>query len=316
MNRHLTFIKVFSGMVLIGAAFIFFSGVYKDIWSDYLFFIHSVQQGMQSELLDALRRIESDGFAASKMLILLSFLYGVFHAAGPGHGKVVISTYLLSHGGHLRRGIILSFSSALLQGLVAISLVFGATWLLNFSMRQTTLMATDVEVVSYFLVSLAGLTIILLRGQQFIAQSGRPAGTQNTDRHHHCGDHAHHPETSALEADVSLISFLSIIFSTGIRPCSGAVIALLLANSLGLGAAGLAAVFAMSAGTALTVSLLAAFTVYARDYAARVLTSIPDGGRALSGLSSFVGILGGLIIFAFGSSLLASAVLAPSHPFK
>ena len=61
---------------------------------------------------DALRAIQIDGFRASIILSAFSFVYGVLHAAGPGHGKVIISTYLLSHESQLRRGIALSFAAA------------------------------------------------------------------------------------------------------------------------------------------------------------------------------------------------------------
>ena len=55
----------------------------------------------------------------SKMWLLvgLSFAYGIFHAAGPGHGKAVISSYMLANEVALRRGILLSFVSAFLQAL-------------------------------------------------------------------------------------------------------------------------------------------------------------------------------------------------------
>lgn len=73
---------------------------------------------------DALRAIQVDGLWASIILTAFSFVYGVLHAAGPGHGKVIISTYLLSHGSQLRRGIALSFAAAITQGLTAVVIVF------------------------------------------------------------------------------------------------------------------------------------------------------------------------------------------------
>ena len=53
----------------------------------------------------------------------MSFLYGIFHAAGPGHGKAVISSYMVANEETWRRGVVLSFASALLQALVAVVLV-------------------------------------------------------------------------------------------------------------------------------------------------------------------------------------------------
>ncbi len=49
------------------------------------------------------------------MLAAISFAYGVLHAAGPGHGKAVISSYVVADGQTVRRGILLSFMAALIQ---------------------------------------------------------------------------------------------------------------------------------------------------------------------------------------------------------
>ena len=62
-------------------------------------------------------------YTAVAGLFGISFLYGVFHAAGPGHGKAVISSYLFANNETWRRGVVLSCASAMLQALVAILLV-------------------------------------------------------------------------------------------------------------------------------------------------------------------------------------------------
>ena len=67
----------------------------------------------------ALKDMRENPWAAST-LVGLSFAYGVFHAAGPGHGKAVISSYMLANEVALRRGVMLSFVSAFLQAATAI----------------------------------------------------------------------------------------------------------------------------------------------------------------------------------------------------
>ena len=76
----------------------------------------------------ALVRATSQGEALWPALTVVgfSFLYGIFHAAGPGHGKAVISAYLIGHDSRVKRGIAPAFAAALVQGLSAVLLVGGA----------------------------------------------------------------------------------------------------------------------------------------------------------------------------------------------
>src|SRR5882762_3727709 len=103
-----------------------------------------------------IRAAKTDGSAAWS-LMGLSFLYGIFHAAGPGHGKAVISSYLVANEETWRRGVILSFASALLQALVAVALVGIAAALLNATAATMNSAVNVIETVSYGLIILIGL---------------------------------------------------------------------------------------------------------------------------------------------------------------
>src|SRR5579863_988916 len=81
-------------------------------------------------LVGAVRAIKESPYAFWG-LASLSFLYGVFHAAGPGHGKAVITSYMISNERALKRGIVIAFLAALLQGIVAIVLVGTAALIFN-----------------------------------------------------------------------------------------------------------------------------------------------------------------------------------------
>ena len=305
-------------LILLLAMFLWQAPAVNLAWSEYLILVQSVQRDLHLSLSGALRDIEADGFGASLALIGLSFLYGVFHAAGPGHGKIVISTYLLSHESHLRSGVILSFASAMVQGLTAIIIVTLAVWLLNLSMRQIRGMANDVEVASFALITLMGLMIMASRLWRLRKASTTDALSGQHEHKHdhgHC-DHSHGPSQSDLGAALSLRTFIGIVLSIGIRPCSGAVIVLLLAYSLDLGMVGLFAVLAMSLGTAITVSVLASISVYLREAAKRLLVMMPNGGTITGRIMDVVGLMGGVIIFVFGASMLNIVLFAPVHPFR
>ncbi len=128
--------------------------------------ILSQQSLFERSIAGAVRASKADG-SALWFLLGLSFLYGVLHAAGPGHGKAVLASYMVANERALKRGIVLSFLAALLQALVAIvlvgllSLVFHATAL---GMRST---AAAIEKASYFGIAVLGLLLLWRKGRAF-----------------------------------------------------------------------------------------------------------------------------------------------------
>jgi nickel/cobalt exporter len=129
------------------------------VFAGWLNWINVQQQAFYRELTGALKAMRQDG---SKLWLLvgLSFVYGIFHAAGPGHGKAVISSYMLANEVALRRGIMLSFVSAFLQAATAIA-VMAVVFL---ALRGTSISMTDatwfLEVVSYAMITAFGAWLL------------------------------------------------------------------------------------------------------------------------------------------------------------
>ena len=125
-------------------------------------------------------------------------MYGIFHAAGPGHGKAVISSYLVANEETWRRGIVLSFASALLQAFVAVALVGIAAVLLNATARQMCNAGRVIELASYALIALVGARLIWVKGKGFLREArglSRPlhaVGAAVTPKDHKEHDHKHH----------------------------------------------------------------------------------------------------------------------------
>lgn len=132
----------------------------------------------QSEFYRALsstiRAARHDG-SAVWTLLGLSFAYGIFHAAGPGHGKAVISSYLVANEETARRGIVLSFASALVQALVAVLIVGIGAWLLNVTARTMCGTERIIEIASYGLIAAFGARLAWVKGRGFARalQAGR-----------------------------------------------------------------------------------------------------------------------------------------------
>src|SRR6266436_9815899 len=109
-------------------------------------------------------RASKDDGAAMWSLFGISFLYGVFHAVGPGHGKAVISSYLVANEETWKRGVVLSFASALLQALVAVAIVGVAAALLNATAGTMKSAVDVIETTSYGLIILIGVRLLWVKG--------------------------------------------------------------------------------------------------------------------------------------------------------
>jgi nickel/cobalt transporter (NicO) family protein len=114
-----------------------------------------------------IRSAKADGRAVWS-LFGVSFLYGVFHAAGPGHGKAVISSYLVANEETWIRGVVLSLASALLQAAVAVAVVGVAAALLNVSSSTMNGAVNVIESASYALIILVGARLLWVKGRSFI----------------------------------------------------------------------------------------------------------------------------------------------------
>ena len=155
--------------------------------------IFAKQAEFYRQFSSLIRAAKADGSAAWG-LFGLAFLYGIFHAAGPGHGKAVISSYMVANEETWVRGVVLSFASALLQALVAVVLVGVAAALLNATAATMKRAVDLIEILSYSLIILIGLRLLWVKGRAFLTTLQtlhRPAavGAAVTSAHH---AHAHH----------------------------------------------------------------------------------------------------------------------------
>src|SRR6476620_8982636 len=136
-----------------------------------------------------IRAAKADGSAAYTLLGI-SFLYGIFHAAGPGHGKAVISSYLVANDETWRRGVFLSFASAIFQALTAIAIVGIAAVLLNATAKTMGNTVRVVEIAGYAMIVLIGLRLLWVKGRALLALL-RPKAHEHHQHAHAHDDHAH-----------------------------------------------------------------------------------------------------------------------------
>jgi len=276
------------------------------------------QSKFHVELQAAVRALKSDG-SAFWTLALSSFAYGVFHAAGPGHGKAVLASYMIASETALRRGLLLAAAAALLQGAVAIAIVGVAALVFNATAKPMTDAASLIEIASYTAMAALGARLIWTKGGALLTELLTPASSgpshssfifegmvETSHVHGPACSHLHAPDPTMLGAGFSWPHALGTVVAAGLRPCSGAILVLVFTLSQGLFAAGVASTLLMAVGTAITTGALAGLAVFAKGAAMRL--SGPDSRRALM-IGRGAELLAALLVFGLGLTLLAGSGL-------
>jgi nickel/cobalt transporter (NicO) family protein len=299
------------------------------VWTRFLFWVTEQQNAFYQALRGALRGLKDGEAGALAAFLGLCFGYGVFHAAGPGHGKAIIASYLAGTRDSIARGLALSVVSSMAQAVTAVVLVGVLAVALDLAHRAVMAEAVWIERVSFVMAVLVGLW--LAGSALYEAVTGRHVhlfhhhGTEHVQddhhHHHHHGGHHHQHDHGHDDASHSHIhagpvktpfwswSSAGLIAAIGLRPCAGAIIVLLFSLTLGIFWAGVAAAFAMAAGTAITVASIALLTVVARQSA---LAAAGRKSRIRRSLFLLARVAGGLLLVFIGVTLLmAPAVTTP-----
>jgi nickel/cobalt exporter len=308
-----------------------------------LSWVADTQQDMQRKLATTVKRLKSgNAVGAALALAGFSFLYGIVHAVGPGHGKAIISSYVIANEQTARRGVMISSLAAAVQALMAILLVSFLLIGLNATGLEVNAWAMQLESVSYAMIALVGLYLLWTQsallwrryregsdGQAGASHAAHAHGDHHAhDHHYHHHDHHHHDQhhdhhhahgeacdhivdARQLAGPMSWRKVAAVVLSVGIRPCTGAILVLVFALTQGLFWAGVAATFAMALGTAITVAVLATLALSSRELALRL------GGENAAWANAVwtaCAMGGAVVIFLFGL-LLFLASLGPARPF-
>lgn len=261
-------------------------------------------------LSGAIRASKADGSAAFA-LIGLSLAYGVFHAAGPGHGKAILSAYLFASGETLRKGVALAFLSAAVQALVAILLVAVMAIVIGATARQMDDATLLLEKASYAFMALVGAWLVARKAAGlWVLVQPRPAFAPAGGPHVHGPDCGHQIAPVPPAPGAGLRGALGTVLAIGIRPCTGAIIVLVFALAQGVFAIGIAATFAMAIGTASAVAMIAAIAVGAKGLAVRL--AAPESRLAALILKLFE-LAAALAVLALGLTLLAGTLAIPGQ---
>ena len=268
----------------------------------------AAQRAFRDDLAGALRALRGGQAGALWGLVALSFGYGVLHAAGPGHGKLLIGGYGAGRRVALVRLVVIAVISSLAQATVAIVLVYGGLGL--FGLTRDAIGAVGdgtMMVAGHLMVAAIGLWLVW-RSLRALPRA-HDHDHDHPQHHHHdgpcttCG-HRHGPTLDEVQAATSWREGAALVAGIAIRPCTGALMLLVLCWQLGLVWAGIAGAYAMGLGTALITAGVAILSVTAREGA---FAGLPGLTRARAALP-VLGILAGLLITTAALAMLARGV--------
>ena len=258
------------------------------------------QREAQVAMAGGLRALRAGEPGALMALLGLCFAYGFFHAAGPGHGKLLIGGYGVGRRVPVLRLSTLALLSSLAQAASAVGLVYAGIWALGWGREQLTDAAEDwFAPASYAAIGLIGLWLVLRGGRKLLTrpEAGHAHEHAHHGHHHHhapgevcpsCG-HAHGPSLEQVEQVHSLRDALVLIGAIALRPCTGALFLLILTWRMGIVSAGILGTFAMGLGTATVTVAVALASVTLREGALSRLAAGPAALRVMGAIEAAAG---------------------------
>lgn len=274
------------------------------------FWAASEQREFQTGIARALRAVRAGDASAVLALLTACFAYGLAHAAGPGHGKVLIGGYGFARKVPMVRLSLIALLASLGQAVTAVVLVYAGVLIFNAS--REAMVGTTVALmapVSYGAITLIGLWLCW-RGVRKLL-------TRTNDHHHDhdhgqhedgavcssCG-HAHGPTLDQVDNVGSVREALVLIAGIAVRPCTGALFVLIITWQMGIMGVGVAGTFAMALGTAVVTIMVGLAAGGLRGGVLAGLSDSPMMARAVATIE----FLAGAAVVLVASGLLLRAI--------
>ncbi len=247
--------------------------------------INPIQRQLNKKLAELTQQIKKEKSKKALFLILLfSFLYGLIHGLGPGHGKTITFSYFLSKQGDIKKGFLMGILMAFMHAGSALIVVL----VLYFIIKKAFLASFDdisyyIKLISYSLIIVIGLIMLIKAFMNLKKENKLDVGNNKA---------------------ASRKVMLSLILVVGMVPCPGAVIILLFSFSMKMIGVGIVSVFFMALGMAAAISLIGIATITTKKGLLRLASGQNQSIEIFQFIMEITGSL--LIIILGGFFLLVS----------
>ncbi|MBL0717015.1 MAG: hypothetical protein JJV89_03095 [Desulfosarcina sp.] len=221
-------------------------------------------------------------------LVLTAFIYGVIHAAGPGHGKAIALSYILSQRPSYFNGLLFGNCIALFHGISGIIFVLFIRIILKTRIINNLEHVTRItQITSYSIIACFGLVIFIHSLYKLIKNNSKNPKNQ--------------VDSDTKQTRQHLNPLLSA-FVVGCIPCPGVVMVMLFALSLDLIGLGIIIGITISMGMAFTLSLVVLIAISGKAASFNILRENRKAILIEYGIEIFAGAalaaLGLLLFFA------------------
>jgi ABC-type nickel/cobalt efflux system permease component RcnA len=243
-----------------------------EFYNSILRKIASLQFEYNQEISSILRNIDDGGLNGLMIILAISFIYGVIHAVGPGHGKAMVSFYFLSSNANYKKAFKMGYLVAIFHAVSALSITMVIYYLLHGLFSKTFHQMTHISLsISAVLIILVGFYLIYEAYKHRFEKEKKFTPNNKND--------------------------IAVAFSAGIVPCPGVMTIVLFSISLGHIGVGILSAFAMSIGMGLTISLAGILSVSVKK----------SSNKFLSEYGYILEIISGFLVLSLGAFLLYSA---------
>lgn len=288
----LTKLKLLGVLILLSVGALFF---HHSLFGErFVYFIANTQLQLHKQLNQQVLLIAEQPHNYGISLIIISFVYGVFHAIGPGHGKAIIVSYLASNPISKLNSCALALAAAITQAITAILLVTSISLILKYQYAQIAISAAQISLLGYSLLLVLGIFIALK--SSYLLYKAKTAQS-------HC--HSCCANIDIKVADKSVYQQCLLVISIGLRPCSGALIILVTSSMLGIFHYGVLGTFAMALGTALCTCIIALASLYARTLLNKTLLYYKSAHQQ-NYYSLYIQFIASMIIIILAYSLMTA----------